>query len=108
MGSQGGRSTQSATVNTPKVSNIPKIPYMLTYTSTPYHVAGSIPSDKTLDVSPIAPLVSNTQDAATIVAEILAAAAAQASKGFFRMGEPKISKLKGGYSADAKLIFHSR
>ena len=56
---------------------------------------------------PCAPLASNPQDAATIVAEVLAAAAAQASKEFRRMREPKITKLKGGYSADAELIFHS-
>ena len=55
----------------------------------------------------MAPIASNTQDAATIVAEVLAAAAAQALKEFCRMCEPKITKLKGGYSADAKLIFCS-
>ena len=59
------------------------------------------------DVSPVAPLASNPQDAATIVAEVSAAAAAQASKEFRRMHEPKITKLKGGYSADAELIFRS-
>ena len=107
VGSQGGRSTQTATVNTPKVSNIPIIPNVPTYTSMPYCVAGSIQSDKTFDVSPMAPLVSNTQDAATIAAEVSAAAAAQASKEFHRMCEPKITKLKCGYSADTKLIFHS-
>ena len=76
VGSQGGRSTQSATVNTPKVTNIPIIPNVPTYTSTPYAVAGSIPSDKTFDVSPVAPIVSNPQDAATIAAEVSASAAA--------------------------------
>ena len=49
------------------------------FTSTPYHVASAIPSDKTFDISPMAPLASNPQDAATIVAEVSAAAAAQAS-----------------------------
>ena len=44
---------------------------------------------------------------ATIVAEVSATAAAQVLKEFHRMCEPKITKLKGGYSADAKLIFHS-
>ena len=107
VGSQGGRPTQTATVNTPRVSNIPILPNVPTYTSTPYCVAGSIPSDNTFDVSPMAPLVRNTQDAATIAAEVSAAAAAQASKEFHRMREPKITKLKGGYSADTKLIFHS-
>ena len=107
MGSHGGRSTQPATGNTPMVSNVPMLPNVPTYTSTPYHAAGNIPSNKTFDISPMAPLVSNTQDAATIVAEVSATAAAQASKEFCRMCEPKITKLKGGYSADAKLIFHS-
>ena len=98
---------QTATVNTPKVSNIPIIPNIPTYTSMPYRVAGSIPSNKTFDVSHVAPIVSSSQDAATIVDKVSAAAAAQALKEFRRMHEPKITKLKGGYSADAKLIFHS-
>ena len=55
----------------------------------------------------MAPLVSNTQDAATIAAEVSAAAVAQALKEFCRMREPKITKLKGGYSTDAKLVFCS-
>ena len=55
----------------------------------------------------MAPLVTNNQDAATIVAEVSAAAAAQASQEFRRMHEPKITKLKGEYSADTKLIFCS-
>ena len=41
------------------------------------------------------------------MAEVLAAAAVQASKEFCRMQEPKITKLRGGYSADAKLMFRS-
>ena len=49
----------------------------------------------------------NAQDAATIAAEVLAAAVAQASKEFWCMWEPKITKLRGGYLADAKLIFQS-
>ena len=107
MGSQGGRYTQTATVNTPRVSNIPVLPNVPTYTSMPYCAAGSIPSDKTFNISAVAPLVSNTQDAATIAAEVSAAAAAQALREFRRMHEPKITKLKGGYSADAELIFRS-
>ena len=51
--------------------------------------------------------IGNTQDAATIVAEVSVAAAAQASKEFQRMWEPKITKLHGGYSADAELMFWS-
>ena len=42
-----------------------------------------------------------------IAAEVLAAAAVQASKEFHRMCEPKITKLRGGYSADAELMFRS-
>ena len=49
----------------------------------------------------------NPQDAATIVAEVSAAAAAQASKEFWHMQEPKITKFKGRYSADAELVFRS-
>ena len=107
VGSYGGRSAQSATGNTPVVSHIPTLPHVPTHTSTPFCVAGNIPSDKTFDISPVAPLVSNTQDVATIVAEVSAAAAAQASKEFHRIREPKITKLKGGYSADTELVFHS-
>ena len=107
MGSQGGRSTQAATAHKPKVFHVPIIPSMPKFTSTPYCAAGTIPSDKTFDVSPVAPLASNPQDAAMIVTEVLAAAAAQAPKEFCRMHEPKITKLKGGYSADAELIFCS-
>ena len=51
--------------------------------------------------------LGNAQDAATIAAEVSAAAAAQASKEFWRMREPKITKLRGGYSADAELVFRS-
>ena len=47
------------------------------------------------------------QDAATITAEVLAAATVQASKEFCNMCKPKITKLKGGYSADMELVFHS-
>ena len=42
-----------------------------------------------------------------IAAEVSAAAAAQALKEFHRMREPKITKLRGGYSADAELTFRS-
>ena len=59
------------------------------------------------DVSTSAPLVDDSRNAATIAAEVSAAAAAQASKEFRRMCEPKITKLRGGYSADAELMFHS-
>ena len=63
--------------------------------STPHHVMPNL--NCTFDVSQISPFVSSThQDAATIAAEVLAAAMAQASKEFCHMHEPKITKLKGG------------
>ena len=67
-----------------------------------------MPLNRTFDVSGIPPAnIGNAQDTATIVAEVLAAAAAQASKEFQHMREPKITKLCGGYSADAELMFRS-
>ena len=67
-----------------------------------------MPLNQTFDVSGISPAnIGNAQDAATIAAEVLAAAAAQASKEFWHMREPKITKLHGGYSADAELVFWS-
>ena len=77
------------------------------FTSTLHRVASAILSDRTFDVSPMAPLANDSKDAATIAAEVSAAAAVQASKEFCRMREPKIMKLKGGYSADAELMFRS-
>ena len=59
------------------------------------------------DVSGISPTNLGAQDAATIAAEVLAAAVAQASKEFWQMQEPKITKLHGGYPADAELVFRS-
>ena len=50
--------------------------------------------NKTFDVSGISPTDFGTaHDVATIAAEVSAAAAAQASKEFRRMREPKITKL---------------
>ena len=46
--------------------------------------------------------MDDSRNVATIAAEVSAAAAAQASKEFHRMREPKITKLRGGYSADAR------
>ena len=64
--------------------------------------------NRTFDVSGILPTnLGAMHDAATIAAEVSAAAAAQASKEFRRMWEPKITKLRGGYSADAELVFRS-
>ena len=73
------------------------------HSSTPYHDAK--PMDKTIDVSQILPLAGDPLDAASIAAEVSAAAAAQASKEFHHMHEPKITKFKGGYSTDAELLF---
>ena len=52
-------------------------------------------------------MASSHQDAAVIAAEVSAAMAAQASKEFCCMHEPKMTKLKGGYSADVELVFQS-
>ena len=70
--------------------------------------SSQVPLNRTFDVSGIpATNIGNAQDAATIVAEVSAAAVAQVSKEFWHMREPKITKLRGGYSADAELIFQS-
>ena len=79
------------------------------HSSTPYRtsIPHVNPLNHTFDVSGISPLMSNPKDAATIAAEVSAAAVAQASKGFWCIQEPKITKFKGRYSADAELIFRS-
>ena len=67
-----------------------------------------MPLNRTFDVNGIPPTnLGNAQDMATIVAEVSAAAAAQASKEFWQMQEPKLTKLHSGYSADAEPIFQS-
>ena len=67
-----------------------------------------MPLNQTFNIGGISPTnLGNTQDAATIAAEVLAAAVAQASKEFQQMQEPKITKLCGGYSTDAELVFRS-
>ena len=64
--------------------------------------------NKTFDVSGISPTnLGVAHDAATIAAEVSAAAAAQVSKEFWHMREPKITKLHGRYSADAEMVFRS-
>ena len=60
-----------------------------------------------MSVGFLPPNIGNAQETATIVAEVLAAAAAQASKEFRCMQEPEITKLCGRYSADAELVFQS-
>ena len=62
--------------------------------------------NQTFDVSQI-PFQSGVQDVATITTEVLAAAVVQASKEFRHMQESKMTKLKGGYSSDAELVFRS-
>ena len=88
--------------------NIPtNIPKQLPVRSlTPFCGVSEGPMNKTFDVSGILPTnLGAAHDAATIAAEVSAAAAAQASKEFRHMWEPKITKLRGRYSADAKLVF---
>ena len=65
--------------------------------------------NRTFNISQISPLalVGVHQDMAVIATEVSAATAAQASKEFWHMQEPKIIKLKGGYLADAELVFQS-
>ena len=77
------------------------------HSSMPYHSGTSHANllNHMFDVSRILPLMVNPQDAATIVAEVSADAVAQVSKEFWHMWEPKITKFKGGYSADAELVF---
>ena len=52
-------------------------------------------------------MASTHQDAVVIAAEISAAMAAHASKEFHHIREPKITKLKGGYSAKTEFVFWS-
>ena len=104
MKSGGGRSTLTLPVIAPRLSDISTIHHALKHSSTPYH---AIPSNRMFDVRTDAPLVDDSRNTATIAAEVSAAAAAQASKEFCKMRELKITKLRGGYSANAELMFHS-
>ena len=102
-----GRPTPSLPVIPPRLSDISGIlhpPHPPHLASTPYWVPIQ---DCTFDIEPSAPLVNESRQVANIAAEVLAAAATQASKEFRQMREPKITKLKGGYSADAELMFRS-
>ena len=83
-------------------------PQLPPHSSTLFRRVSQVPLNWTFDVSGILPTnLGSAQDASTIAAEFSAAPAAQASKEFRRMGEPKITKLCGGYFADAELIFWS-
>ena len=91
----------------------PNIPKTITSqiparSSTPFHGVSEGQMNRTFDVSGISPTnLGAAHDAATIAAEVSAAAAARVLKEFRRMREPKITKLCGGYSADAELVFRS-
>ena len=76
--------------------------------STLYRASNAV-LNRTFNISQISPLALTGvhQDVAVIVAEISVATAAQASKEFQCMQEPKIIKLKGGYLADVELVFQS-
>ena len=107
MNSGEGRPTPTLPVIHPRLSDISGIAHStrpLHYASTPYRAPlhGS-----TFDVEPATPIINESRQVANIAAEVSAAAAAQASKEFRRMREPKITKLRGGYSADAELMFRS-
>ena len=104
MNSGEGRPTPTLPVIPPSLSDISGILHAPHHSSTPYRTTIH---DRTFDVEPSAPLRDESRHAATIAAEVSAAAAAQASKEFRRMREPKITKLRGGYSADAELMFRS-
>ena len=104
MNSGEGRPTLSLPVIPPRLSDISGISHVPHHSSTPYR---TYPRDRTFDVEPTAPLASESRHAATIAAEVSAAAAAQASKEFRQMREPKIVKFKGGYSSNAELTFRS-
>ena len=83
-------------------------PQLPPHSLTPFRGVNQAPLNQTFDVSGISPTnLGTAHDAATIAAEVSAAAVAQASKEFWRMREPKITKLRGGYSADAELVFRS-
>ena len=83
-------------------------PQLPPHSSMPFRGASQVPMNQTFDVSGISLTnLGTAHDAATIAAEVLAAAVAQVSKEFQQMQEPKITKLHGGYSADAELIFRS-
>ena len=73
--------------------------------STPHH--GAKPMNQTFDISHIPPMTGSPQDTAAIAAEVSVAVAAQALKEFHQIQDPNITKFKVGYSADAKLTFHS-
>ena len=81
-------------------------PQLPPHSSMPFHRVNQVPMNWTFDVSGISPTnLGTAHDAATIAAEVLAAAVAQASKEFWQMWEPKITKLHSGYSTDGRAHF---
>ena len=72
MNSGGDRFTLSLPVSPPRLSNISGILHLPRYSSTPYRAT---PKDRTFDVGPSAPLIDKSRHAATIAAEVSAAAA---------------------------------
>ena len=82
MNSGGGRPTLSLPVIPPRLSDISGILHAPHHSSTPYC---TVPKDHTFDIEPSVPLINESRHAATIVAEVSAAVAAQASKEFRRM-----------------------
>ena len=101
MNSGEGRPTLSLPVIPPRLLDISGILHTPHHLSTPYH---TVPRDRMFDVEPTAPLINESRHVPTIVADVSAAVAAQVSKEFWQMQEPKITKLIDGYSADAKLM----
>ena len=75
------------------------------HSSTPHR--GAKPMNWTFDISHIPSMTGSPQDTAAIAAEVSAAVAAQALKEFRWIRDPKITTFKGGYSADAELMFQS-
>ena len=71
----------------PTAGILPELPKLSSHpqTSMLFSVARTLPHNRTFDVSHIAPLTGNPQDAATMAAEVSVAAAAQASKEFCQM-----------------------
>ena len=67
-------------------------PPIILRSSTPHH--GAKPMNQTFDISQIPNLTGGPQDAAAIAAEVSAVVAAQASKEFHRMQDPKITKVQ--------------
>ena len=77
----------------PMLGTLPNLPNLSSHphTSKPFSVTRTLPHNRTFDISQIAPLSGNPQDAVTIAAKVsAAAAAAQASKEFFLMQVPKL------------------